>query len=840
MIPSPTESLVQRIGDLTEPEDLLLCLYDWLSDQGIEPYSTQEEAFLELMQGHHVILQTPTGSGKSLVAICAHFLHLAKRQRSVYTSPIKALVNEKYRDLCDQFGDEKVGILTGDYSHNPQALILCCTAEVLASIGMIEGDGAGISCVIMDEFHYYGDKQRGMAWQLPLLCLKKTQFVLMSATLGDTSRLESKIFSLTQRTVKHIQSSSRPVPLSFEYLHSPLQESVESLVSSARTPCYLVAFSHNEVMQIASGLVSVAVIDKEQRHQLKLELKPFPFNTPFGKELKRLLLAGVGVHYAGMLPRYRGIVERLAQKGLLGVICGTDTLGVGINIPLKSVLFTKLCKFDGKKTRIIDIRAFHQIAGRAGRKGFDGEGFVFAQAPAHIIENERIKRKAEATGKKSHKVRLQKAPERGYVHWDEETFQTLIQSQCEPIQPVFKVDHGTIINAFKWAEKSSSGQTGYGRLIQLIADSDSTSGQKSTQRKRLKRLVLELIQAGIIVHQRRPAPKLQLRSALQDNFSIFSELTLFLIEVVDTLASSEDSSDIIGLIESIQENPTPILLAQRKRLRDEAVSAMKSEGVPYEERMEKLEQISWHTPPSEGELRHLFEVYQSAKPHLNTAHFDPKHITGLLLSSGASLSEFIRDYGLHRSEGLLLRYVNQTLKFMRQTIPPSSLNEMAKENITILESLIIQIDGSVMEAMTGPGTTESRAKPASRRLDEREILAFVRKLVLRSLNAWAAGRIAGMADLYTNGQHELLSESELRVHIERYEEQCGPFQVLHSMRDSSSLTLKNTDKKQWQFFQYLTTCSNDTDWYLKGRVIENQESDEMLMTLMFESIGPMD
>src|SRR6476659_11251733 len=392
--------LDQRIPAQVDADTLDAAFARWLADEGITPYEHQEEAILALLGGANVVLATPTGSGKSLVATGAHFAALATDRVSFYTAPIKALVSEKFFALCEVFGAANVGMLTGDASVNAEAPVICCTAEVLANIALREGSHADVGLVVMDEFHFYAEPDRGWAWQVPLLELPQAQFLLMSATLGDVSALAKDLTRRNGRETSVVDDAVRPVPLTFSYAMTPLPETLEELVATKQAPVYVVHFTQAAAIEHATSLLSPSSggpkLTREQRDVVAERIGGFRFGAGFGKTLSRLLRSGIGVHHAGMLPRYRRLVEQLAQAGLLQVICGTDTLGVGINVPIRTVLFTGLAKFDGSRQRILRTREFLQIAGRAGRAGFDTAGYVVLQAPEQTIENERAKAKAEA------------------------------------------------------------------------------------------------------------------------------------------------------------------------------------------------------------------------------------------------------------------------------------------------------------------------------------------------------------------------------------------------------------------------------------------------------------
>jgi superfamily II RNA helicase len=474
----------------TPTNDFLLGRFlEYVAARGTELYPAQEEAVLELFAEKHVILNTPTGSGKSLVASALHFKALAQGRRSVYTCPIKALVNEKWLALCREFGPDNVGLSTGDATINRDAPILCCTAEILANIALRQGAEAPFADVVVDEFHYYSDRERGVAWQVPLLTLAKSRFLLMSATLGDTGFFEETLAGLTGRAAVTVKSGSRPVPLEFSYAETPLAQTLEGLLADAKAPVYVVHFTQAEAAESAQDFTSINVASREEKAAIAGAIEGFKFNSPYGAEIKRWLRNGIGLHHAGLLPKYRILVEQLAQRGLLKVICGTDTLGVGINVPIRTVLFTRLCKYSGEKTAILAARDFHQIAGRAGRKGFDAVGWVVAQAPEHVIENLKLEEKARRDGKK---IVKRQAPDKNFVNWDRKTFERLMAAPPEKLTSRFQVSHGMLLNVL------SRSTDGCEAMRDLVARSHDSPNQKKSHRRRAWQLFRALLDRGIV------------------------------------------------------------------------------------------------------------------------------------------------------------------------------------------------------------------------------------------------------------------------------------------------------------------------------------------------------
>ncbi|MSR97534.1 DUF3516 domain-containing protein [Arthrobacter sp. BL-252-APC-1A] len=681
-----------------DPDEIYTSFLEWVESRGMSLYPAQDEAVMELVTGNNVILATPTGSGKSMVAIAAHYYAMAMDERSYYTAPIKALVSEKFFALCDIFGAENVGMVTGDSSVNKDAPIICCTAEILANIALREGADADIGTVIMDEFHFYSDPQRGWAWQVPLLELPQSQFLLMSATLGDMTRISTDLSKSTNRDTVTVTSVQRPIPLHYYYVETPVQESLEELLATKQVPVYVVHFSQIEAIDRAQALMSINVCTREEKDRIGELIAGFRFAPGFGKTLNRLVRHGIGVHHAGMLPKYRRLVEQLAQAGLLKVICGTDTLGVGINVPIRTVLITALSKYDGVRTRPLNVREFHQIAGRAGRAGYDTAGTVVVQAPEHVIENAKAMAKAKAKfGDDQKKLRqvTKKKPQAGFVSWGEPTYKKLVEGTPEPLTSSFNVTHAMLLNIL---ERPGDPFAAAKKL--LTHNHETRASQLRLMRKALG-IYRELKTAGIV--EKLPEPDadgrtVRLKVHLQPNFALNQPLSPFAMAALEILDPESPSYalDVVSVIEATLEKPRQILSAQEKKARGEAVAAMKSEGIEYEQRMALLEDVTYPQPLAEL-LFQSFDVYRSSAPWLGDFELTPKSIVRDMYERAMSFSEYVAFYSLARSEGVVLRYLADCYKALLQTVPPEALREDLSDIIEWLGELVRQTDSSLLD-----------------------------------------------------------------------------------------------------------------------------------------------
>ncbi|AKK11278.1 DEAD/DEAH box helicase [Corynebacterium uterequi] len=716
-------NLADSLADLVDvPESLLDdVIFDsftrWVASRGISLYPAQEEASLAVLAGDNVILATPTGSGKSMVANAAHYIALARQQRSFYTAPIKALVSEKFFSLCETFGPENVGMMTGDATVNGGAPIIAATAEIVANIALRDGADAAIDQVVMDEFHYYSDPERGWAWQVPLLELPRTQFVLMSATLGDTTRLEADLSERTGRDTTLVTGSTRPVPLDFHYVFSPVHETIEELMKAGKAPIYVVHFSQREATERAQALTSINLLSPEDKAAIAEEIGGFRFTTTYGKQLSKLLRKGIGVHHAGMLPKYRRLVEKLSQTGLLKVICGTDTLGVGINVPIRTVLMTGLAKYDGHRQRILKSREFHQIAGRAGRAGYDTEGTVVVEAPEHEIENARLRRRAGDDPQRLKKIRKKSARD-GEVSWSEKTFDRLTVAEPEQLTSQFKVSNSMLINVL---ERHGDG---YEHLRHLLRTNHDARAKQNQDILTMIALMRGLLDAGLAVRREEPdryGRTYHLLRELPRDFALNQPLSPFALAALSLLDPDSDTFelDIISVFESILDDPRQILKAQESQARGEEIAALKAEGVDYTERMALIEEVTYPKPLEEL-LEQAFDTFAETQPWVKEFELSPKSIVREMIEKAMTFSDVVATYQLARSEGVVLRYLTDAWRTLRHSVPQEYLTPQLADIVEWLGELIKQVDSSLIDEWARMGNEDT---PISKEDLQRE-LAF--------------------------------------------------------------------------------------------------------------------
>ena len=791
----------------------------WAKDQGFELYPAQEEAMIELVGGANVILSTPTGTGKSLVAIGAHAIALSQGRRSFYTAPIKALVSEKFFALVEVFGAENVGMMTGDSAVNADAPLICCTAEILANLALRMGPETPVHQVVMDEFHYYGDPDRGWAWQLPLLQLPEVQFLLMSATLGDVTELATDLSRRTGRPTASVTGVTRPIPLTYSYVLTPVHETIDDLLHTGGAPVYIVHFSQLAALERAQSMLSMTVASREQKDAIAEAIGAFRFSAGFGATLSRLLRQGIGVHHAGMLPKYRRLVEQLAQRGLLRVICGTDTLGVGINVPIRTVLLTALAKYDGSRTRQLNAREFHQIAGRAGRAGFDTAGSVVAEAPEHDIENARLLARAGDDPRKLRGI-VRKKPPAGFVSWGEASFAKLIAAEPETLVSRMRITHAMMLGVI------GRGGDVYGNVHELIFDNHEPWRRQLGLARRALEIYRSLRSAGIVEQLRvGDDTVIRLTVDLPPNFALNQPLSPFALaafELIDPEAPGY-ALDIISILESTLDDPRPVLSAQQFVARGEAVAAMKSDGIEYDERMALLEEVSYPKPLAEL-LDAAFEVYSVTQPWIGDFVLSPKSVVRDMFERAMSFNEYVAFYKLTRSEGVLLRYLSDAYRTARQTISADKRTEELHDLIEWLGELVRQVDSSLLdewEELVNPGPARHAAEaavvpPAPRTVlsNPRAFMVLVRNEMFRRVQLAARDDAAALGQL--DGATGM-DAAAWAAALDDYYDEHGSIGTGPDARSASYLLIER-GPELWKLRQVLEDPAGDRDWGIEAEV----------------------
>lgn len=827
----------------TDPDALYDAFVAWAAADRITLYPHQDDAIIDILTGANTVITTPTGSGKTLIATAAHFAALAGGGRTYYTAPIKALVSEKFFALCDIFGADLVGMVTGDAAVNPDAPIVCCTAEILANIALREGRDAEVDQVVVDEFHFIADRDRGWAWQVALVELPQAQFVIMSATLGDVTELARGLTQRTGRPTSVIENAVRPVPLLYSWSMRQMADTVELLLRDQKAPVYIVHPTQAAAVERAQALLSSGLADRSHRQALAEALRGFRFSSGFGRTLVKLLTSGIAVHHAGMLPRYRRLVETLAQRGLLSVICGTDTLGVGINVPIRTVLFSSLSKFDGRRQRLLRAREFHQIAGRAGRPGFDTVGYVVAQAPDHVIENAKALAKAGDDPKKQRRVQRKKPPE-GFVNFTEDTFNKLIEAPPEPLVARMKISHALLLNLLQRDQDTVQA------VVTLV---DSCTADPATRRRLWRRALAlgrSLLASGVVVRLPEPTPggrRYALAVDLQHDFALNQPLSAFALAALSLLDVDSPSYalDVVSIIEATLEDPRAVLVQQQFRARGEAVAELKADGVEYEERLELLDQVTWPRPLA-NLLEHAFTLMLSNHPWLAETPVSPKAVVRDMYERAMTFSEFVAFYRVQRSEGLLLRYLSDAYRALRQTVPESARTEELEDLIEWLGELTRLTDSSLLDewarlAGLSGALPLDEAPPPTRPVtgNQRAFRVLVRNALFRRVELAANDDVAGLVELDGTDPDRSMTYATWDAALEAYYAEHDEIRLGPDARGPSLLVVQS-EGRLWGVRQIIDDPEGNHDWSITATIDLDACDDLGELVLHVTGLGRLD
>jgi hypothetical protein len=617
---------------------------------------------------------------------------------------------------------------------------------------------------------------------------------------------------------------------------TPLHETLEELLATHQAPVYVVHFTQAAALERAQALTSTNLATRQEKDAIAEAIGNFRFATGFGRVLSRLVRHGIGVHHAGMLPKYRRLVETLAQVGLLKVICGTDTLGVGINVPIRTVLFTALSKFDGTRTRLLQAREFHQIAGRAGRAGYDTIGTVVIQAPEHVIDNERAVAKADGDPKKLRRI-VRKKPPDGMVAWGRPTFERLVAAEPEPLRSQFAVSHAMLLNVI--------GRPGdvFTAMRHLLVDNQEDAAARRRHIRRAIAIYRALLAGGVV--ERLPEPDAEGRSVrltvdLQFDFALNQPLSPFALAAIELLDREAPGYplDVLSVIESTLDDPRQVLAAQQFKAKGEAVAQMKADGIDYETRMDLLDSVT-HPRPLAELLEDAYEMYRRGHPWVADHQLAPKSVVRDMYERAMTFGEYVGFYGLSRSEGLVLRYLADAYKALRQTVPDEAKVEELVDLIEWLGELVRQVDSSLIdewERLRDPGEDAGDAveqRPPSLTANVRAFRVLVRNALFRWVTLASLRRYDELGEL----------DGEAGRDAKAWAEALGPYFAEHdsigtgpNARDPAMLLI-DVEPGRWRVRQILDDPAGDHDWGISAEIALAASDEDAALAIRITDVG---
>jgi hypothetical protein len=616
-----------------------------------------------------------------------------------------------------------------------------------------------------------------------------------------------------------------------------MHETIAELLDTRQSPVYVVHFTQQSALERAQALMSVNVCSKDEKAAIAELIGGFRFSTSFGSTLSRLVRHGIGVHHAGMLPKYRRLVEQLAQAGLLKVICGTDTLGVGINVPIRTVVFSALSKYDGTRSRLLNAREFHQIAGRAGRAGYDTAGTVIVQAPDHEVENLKQFAKVADDPKKRRKLVRRKVPE-GMVPWGENTMTRLVEAAPEPLTSNMRVSTAMILDVV-----DRPGDP-FVAMRRLLTDNHEPRKRQLQHIREAVGIARSLLQAGVLERLDEPEDdgrRYRLTVDLPRDFALNQPLSTFALAAIEALdpASETFARDVVSVIEATLEDPRQILAAQLKKARGEAVAQMKAEGIEYDERIALLDDVSYPKPLEEL-LAHAYEVYLQTNPWAADGRLSPKSVVREMWERAMTFREYVSVYGLVRSEGAVLRYLSDAFKALRSGVPAAARTEELTDIVEWLGELVRQVDSSLLDEweqltspdqpLTAPVAVPARPRPLTG--NERAFTAMVRNALFRRVELFARQRWDDLGELDSGSGWSADRWQEV---IEDYFAEHDDVGIGADARGPALLIIDRRPEL-WRVRQILDDPAGDHDWGIEVEVdLEASDADGAAVLRVIDS-----
>jgi hypothetical protein len=696
--------------------ELELSFYDkFLWSKGLEPYPVQEQAISAIFARKSVLVTVPTGTGKTLMAKAALHAAIGRGERAIYTTPLRALTEEKYRELCADFGESEVGFATGDYKVNRDAPIQVEVAEILWNRIVAEKHVSPADIVVMDEGHYFNDPERGYVWEQSIIGLDpRTQLVVLSATVGRPEQFTHWVELTRRMPMELVESRERKVPLVHEFREEMLIDTVRELAHTGDIPAIVFVFGREQCFEVARLLKSCRrFTTDEEKAKIEQMCAATLLESGVARELKPLLAHGIGIHHAGILPRYKQLVEQLALERLIKFVVSTETIAAGINLPARTVVFPSLRKFVKQQARIVTAAEYHQMAGRAGRPQFDDRGLAITLAPEEVVSDlkkelkDAAKRPAydEAKVKRSVYGRAKSdAQRKGDIVWTPEVHAELVKGEPAELRSKTKISAeqvlaiglpdlatealpGEVATRMAEAEKSlpPSMRLDIVTVIDnlLLGDKDRRELQKV-----LAQLVANLKAIGVIDEHGKQIAGEMIRG-LQGMDGLLIYYVLFNHQL--------DYVELRQLVEYLLDNDIIQRLLDRKG-EDAKREWMRAK---LRELREGGSQASWEDVEALWEKEHPRELtkielihseFSGKVPHPELhGGKKPKSVWAQLEDSGLTFLEFVDKHGLDHEEGNLFSYLVRVMNFARKLYEASQLSEF-EDMAERVQKLLARVD----------------------------------------------------------------------------------------------------------------------------------------------------
>jgi len=697
--------------------ELELSFYDkFLWSRGLEPYPVQEQAIGKIFAGESVLVTVPTGTGKTLMAKAALHAAVGRGQRAIYTTPLRALTEEKYRELCDDFGESNVGFATGDYKVNRDAPVQVEVAEILWNRIVADKNVCPAEIVVMDEGHYFNDPERGYVWEQSIIGLDpRTQLVVLSATVGHPERFCHWV-ELTRRVgMELVDSRERKVPLVHEFREEMMIDTVRDLAFSGDVPAIVFVFGREQCFEVARLLKSCRRFTSDEE-KAKVEAMCDEALLPSGasKELRPLLAHGIGIHHAGILPRYKQLVEQLALERLIKFVVSTETIAAGINLPARTVVFPSLRKFIKKEPRLITAAEYHQMAGRAGRPQFDDRGLAITLAPEDIVSDikkelkDAAKRPAYDEGKVKKSVynkAKSEAQRKGDIVWTPEVHAELVKGEPAELRSKTKItaeqvlaiglpdlakDPLLVTDAEKRMAEAEASLPPSMRLdiATVIENLLLTDRERRDLQKTLAQLVDNLKAIGVIDEHGKQIGGEMIRK-LQGMDGLFIFFVLFNHQL--------DYIELRQLVEYLVDHDIIQRQLDRK-LEDAKREWMRTK---LREMRETNPQVSWDDVEAEYDKAHPRELTKIELIHQEFSSKVPhpelhggkrvKNTWATLEDANTGFLEFVEQHHLQHEEGNLFSYLIRVMNFAQKLYEASQLSEF-EDMADRVRKLLARID----------------------------------------------------------------------------------------------------------------------------------------------------